>query len=52
MNFYMCIIILTELMMLAMTLHVIHYAGFTNIQKTWYLLTFISISLSSIPYQQ
>ena len=45
MTFYMCIIILTELMMLAMTLHVVHYSGFTRTQKTWYILTFIDVML-------
>ena len=42
---YMCVIILTELMMLAMTLHVATYSGFTKIQKAWYLLTFLSVML-------
>ena len=31
--------------MIAMSLHVLHYSGFTKTQKTWYLLTFISIML-------
>jgi len=43
MSFYMGAVILTELMMIAMVLHVLHYSGFTKIQKTWFLLTFISI---------
>ena len=45
MTFYSCLILITELMMLAMTLHVLHYSGFTRTQKTWYLLTFVSIML-------
>ncbi len=45
MTFYMGAIILTELMMVAMTLHVLHYSGFTKLQKTWFLLTFSSIML-------
>lgn len=45
MTFYMSAIILTELMMIAMTLHVLHYSGFTREQKTWYLLTFGAIML-------
>lgn len=45
MNFYTSIIILTELLMLAMTLHVLNYSGFTKTQKSWYLLTFLSIML-------
>jgi len=47
MTFYMSAIILTELMMIAMTLHVLHYSGFTREQKTWYLLTFGAIMLCS-----
>ena len=43
MTFYMCIIILTELLMLAMTLHVLNYSGFTKRQKAWYILTFLSV---------
>ena len=44
-RFYMWIIIVTELMMLAMTLHVITYSGFKKVQKSWYVLTFVSIML-------
>ncbi|MCR5457743.1 MAG: HD domain-containing protein [Clostridiales bacterium] len=47
MTFYLSIFILTELMMIAMVLHVAHYSGFTKTQKTWYLLTFIAIMLCS-----
>ena len=42
---YMWVIILTELMMLAMTLHVLYYSGFKKTQKIWYLFTFLSIML-------
>lgn len=45
MTFYSCIIVLTELLMVAMTLHVLNYTGFTRVQKTWYLLTFLSVML-------
>ena len=45
MDFYSSLIILTELMMLAMTLHVVRYSGFTRQQKVWYILTFVSIML-------
>ncbi|MBQ7727701.1 MAG: HD domain-containing protein [Clostridia bacterium] len=45
MTFYSSIIILTEIMMVAMTLHVALYSGFTGEQKKWYLLTFGSIML-------
>ena len=47
MTFYMSAIILTELMMIAMTLHVLHYSGFTREQKTWYVLTFAAVMLCS-----
>lgn len=43
MTFYSCSTLLAELLMLAMTLHVLHYSGFTKQQKTWYLLTFLAI---------
>lgn len=45
MTFYMSAIFLTELMMIAMLLHVVGYSGFTKTQKAWYLLTFTSIML-------
>ena len=45
MTFYMCVIILTELLMLAMTLHVVNYTGFTKTQKTWFILTFAAVML-------
>ena len=47
MTFYSCVILLTELLMLAMTLHVLTYSGFTKVQKVWYLLTFIAVMLCS-----
>jgi hypothetical protein len=43
MSFYSWLITLSELLMFAMTLHVIHYSGFTKEQKTWFSLTFISV---------
>lgn len=43
MSMYATIVVITELMMLAMTLHVISYKGFSKTQKTWYILTFTSI---------
>ena len=45
MTFYVGTILLVELMMLAMTLHVLNYSGFTKTQRTWYLLTFLSVML-------
>ena len=47
MDFYTALIILTELLMLSMVFHVLNYSGFTKEQKTWYLLTFITIMLCS-----
>lgn len=44
MTFYSNIIILTELLMLAMILHVSRYSGFKKTQKLWFILTFASIS--------
>lgn len=45
MTFYSVCIVLTELMMLAMVLHVMHYPGFHKEQRFWYLCTFIAIML-------
>ena len=45
MDFYSCLVGLTELMMLAMSLHVLTYSGFKKEQKIWYLLTFICVML-------
>jgi HD-GYP domain-containing protein (c-di-GMP phosphodiesterase class II) len=43
MNFYMCLVILAELVMLALTLHVFHYSGFVKSQRVWYIMTVLSI---------
>ena len=45
MTFYISCIILTELLMLAMVLHVLYYPGFKKEQKSWYLATFTAIML-------
>ena len=45
MTFYASLILLSELLMLAMTLHVLCYSGFTRSQKAWYLATFVAIML-------
>ena len=45
MTFYTSIIVLTELMMIAMSLHVLHYSGFTRVQKGWFISTFFAIML-------
>ena len=46
--FYLSIIVFTELMMVAMILHVARYKGFTREQKVWYLMTFASIIICSL----
>ena len=43
MTLYTAVILLTELMMLSMIIHILHYSGFTAEQKRWYILTFSSI---------
>ena len=48
MNFYSSVNLLTELIMMAMTIHVTKYKGFTKEQKAWYLLTFIAIMVCSL----
>lgn len=45
MNFYSSTILLTELLMIAMTIHVLNYSGFTKDQKRWFILTFVSIMI-------
>jgi HD-GYP domain-containing protein (c-di-GMP phosphodiesterase class II) len=44
MDYYASIFLLTELLMLAMILHVAGYSGFTRGQKAWYLATFLSVA--------
>ena len=43
MTVYICSIILTELLMLAMSMHVLSYSGFNKQQKMWFLMTFVSV---------
>ena len=45
MTFYTNVIIMTELLMIAMIIHVSNYSGFTKLQKTWYHLTFADVML-------
>ncbi len=45
MTFYQGIITITELLMFAMTLHVMNYPGFGRRQKAWFIATFISVML-------
>lgn len=47
MTIYISSIILIGLLMLAMIMHVVTYSGFNKTQKTWYVLTFLSIIICS-----
>lgn len=47
MDFYLSSIILIAMLMIAMTIHVIRYSGFNRQQKTWYIVTFISVLFCS-----
>ena len=47
MDFYLSIVILTELLMLTMSVHVFFYRGFNKAQKGWFLATFITIMVCS-----
>ena len=48
MNFYNSSILITVIMMIAMTIHVLRYAGFNKKQKIWYTLTFGAISFCAL----
>ncbi len=45
--FYTSATILIELLMIAMLLHVLYYAGFTKQQKIWFILTYVSVMICS-----
>ena len=45
MTLYTGTIILTELLMLAMSLHILTYKGFTRRQKFWFLITYTTVML-------
>ena len=47
MDFYLSIVILTELLMLTMSVHVLFYQGFNKVQKSWFLATFVTIMICS-----
>jgi len=47
MTFYQAQFILTELLTITMILHVLHYKGFTQRQKGWFIHTFLTILLCS-----
>ncbi len=44
MSIYAGAILLTELLMIALTYHVACYPGFTRVEKRWYLFAFVSIA--------
>ena len=44
MTLYMSVTILIILLMVAMTIHVLHYSGFNRRQKVWFIVTFLSVS--------
>ena len=48
MTFYLFAVILTILLMITMTIHVLNYSGFTKTQKLWFILTFSAIAICSL----
>lgn len=48
MDFYLSSIILIALLMIAMTIHVIRHSFFNRQQKTWYIVTFVSVLFCSV----
>lgn len=48
MTFYNSSILITVIMMIAMTIHVLRYAGFNKNQKIWYTLTYGAISFCAL----
>ena len=44
-NFYIFAIVITELLMLAMLIHVATYSAFSREQKRWYVYTFVAVML-------
>lgn len=47
MTVYSCSILLTGLLMITMTIHVLTYSGFNRIQKTWFTCTFVAVMACS-----
>ena len=45
MSLYLTVILITILLMIAMTIHVLNYSGFNKTEKTWYVATFLSVAL-------
>ena len=48
MTFYLSIVIIVGILMLAMSIHVLRYSGFNKVQKTWFIVTFASIFFCSL----
>ena len=47
MDFYLSVVIITELLMLTMSIHVLFYREFNKTQKSWFLATFICVMICS-----
>ncbi len=47
-SFYTCATVIIVLLMLTMTLHVLKYSGFTKRQKSWFILTFVSVMVCAV----
>ena len=47
MNYFAAVVVITELLMLAMLVHVLLYKGFNKTQKTWFVATFSAIMFCS-----
>ena len=45
MSLYLTVILITILLMITMTIHVLNYSGFNKTEKTWYVATFLSVAL-------
>ena len=45
MDFYGAIVLITELMMVTMSVHVIFYREFNKTQKSWFLATFVAVMI-------
>ena len=45
MTFYVAIVIITEFLMLTMSIHVLFYREFNKTQKAWFLATFIGVMI-------
>ena len=46
--FYLAATIITILLMIAMTVHVVGYSGFNRTQKTWFIATFAAVSFCAL----